>query len=661
MGNEVTTQATQAWKDREHAREYLSAVGLTKNLPLFVRFYNGDQWAAATDNNKNIPRLVTNIIKMICRNKKSAILSTPVKIVCKTDSDQGAEEFTRFLDYIQKELRQDDLDREGVGSGVKKGTAIFHYYWDAEARGKKGQYPGGVRCELIDPLNAYFSNPAERDEQKQKWIMFESREELSAVREKADSGVNKDDIVADEIDSKYATKEQQGTDMVTVLTKYFRKNGEVYCEKSTRTVVVNKAFPLTPAVDAAMDEIKRNYDETGDENRPEDVANTTLPDKEGQGKETVTPHTKAYLYPVVVLNYEPREGSIYGIGEIEGLIPNQKAINLMLSMAAYNIEMTAWGKYIVDPNALKGQRITNDPGQVLYDHSKTMQGIRKLEGQQIPVGAFNIVDTVTSLTRTVTGSSEVMTGETSGANMSGAAIAQLQSQALLPVEDLKQEFWNVKKKQGLVLTQFMKLSYTDAQYTYEEETKVIGEDGKPKVDQFGRPLMQTQRKSGVFNSAPYRDADIDIVVEATAGSKASVAGDIALLDVLLNAQAITPKDYVKAYPDNTVSNKHEILKMLEEKESSAMVQLQSQAQQLAQTVQEQAAQLQGQGKVIEEAQKLIKENQELNQALLDLYVSTEEKIKNANAQVEESNRKTAEATEDARYMVQDLARMSGLM
>lgn len=245
--------------------------------------------------------------------------------------------------------------------------------------------------------------------------------------------------------------------------------------------------------------------------------------------------------------------------------------------------------------------------------------------------------------------------------MSGAAIAQLQSQALLPVEDLKQEFWNVKKKQGLVLTQFMKLSYTDAQYTYEEETKVIGEDGKPKVDQFGRPLMQTQRKSGVFNSAPYRDADIDIVVEATAGSKASVAGDIALLDVLLNAQAITPKDYVKAYPDNTVSNKHEILKMLEEKESSAMVQLQSQAQQLAQTVQEQAAQLQGQGKVIEEAQKLIKENQELNQALLDLYVSTEEKIKNANAQVEESNRKTAEATEDARYMVQDLARMSGLM
>ena len=120
MGNEQVTSAL--WKDRENARQYLSAVGLTNNLPLFVRFYEGDQWPRATQATLNMPRITENIIKMICRNKKSAILSTPVRIVYKGENDKSAEKFTRFSDYIQKEIGQDDIDKRGVGCGVKKGT-----------------------------------------------------------------------------------------------------------------------------------------------------------------------------------------------------------------------------------------------------------------------------------------------------------------------------------------------------------------------------------------------------------------------------------------------------------------------------------------------------------------------------------------------------------
>lgn len=54
---------------------------------------------------------------------------------------------------------------------------------------------------------------------------------------------------------------------------------------------------------------------------------------------------------------------------MEGIIPNQKIINLMSSMHALAAQNTAWGKYIVSEGALRGQVITNIPGQVLIDYS----------------------------------------------------------------------------------------------------------------------------------------------------------------------------------------------------------------------------------------------------------------------------------------------------
>lgn len=651
MGEEqVTEKVTALWSDRENARQYLSAVGMTTNLPLFVRFYDGDQWPKTTDNTKNMPRLTTNIIKMICRNKKSAILSSPIRIVYKSENDQDAEEFTRFSDYICKEIEQDELDKRGIGGGVKKGTYIFHYYWDAEARGRSGELPGGLRCELIDPLNAYFANPTQPDEQKQKWIMFESREEVSAVRAKADKGVNKEEITEDEQDTPYASKEQEGTPMCTVLTRYFRKDGEVYCEKATKSVVFNKAFPITPDKKKAQAEIKKNY---------EDPANTSLPDKDAENR-TIKDTTRAYLYPVVVGNYEPRENSIYGLGEVEGLINNQKAINLIQSMIAYNIEQTAWGKYVVDPKALRNQRINNDPGQVLMDWSGSGNGIRRMEGQQIPSGAFGVINTVTDLTRTVTGSSEVMTGEAAGANMSGAAIAQLQSQALLPTEELKESFKNMKRRQGKVLAQFYRLYYTQKTYTYEEEADEIDEAGNKKQDAFGNPVKKTVRRSAKFDSAKYRGKDMDVVVEATSGAKSSVQGDIAALDVALNSGGISLKTYFELYPDSALSNKSEIVRKLGEQEANALTNMQNQLQEAQGVAQQYAEIVRQQNDTIDKVDGLINENKKLKEMLVQLRDEATAKINYANAQIEQGNRDLMEVTEDATVMAQEIANMTGI-
>ncbi|MEG2451040.1 MAG: hypothetical protein RSB09_04825, partial [Clostridia bacterium] len=427
---------TTLWNDYQKGLSYQASSGLSKNLPTFVNFFEGKQWAAPTKNTKNLPRPVVNIIKMICRNKKSAILAAPVKIIYKAEDEMAdVEKFNNFATYIQKEIGQEALDKEAIDDGVKKGSYFYHYYWDSEAKGKDGIKEGGLRCEIIDPLNIFFSNPTESDEQKQKWILIASREDIESVRVKCDKGIDKETIVADEPDNKYGTIEQEGNKLCTVLTRYFRKDGEVYCEKATRSVIVNRPFPLAPDLAAAGQDL-------GFE---EDAPNNSLPDNHEEAP--LNSVAKAYLYPIVVGNYERREKSIYGLGEVEGIIPNQKSINFNLAMALLNAQEIAWGKYVVLPNALKGQVINNEPGQVLTDYSNTGNGIRKMTEQAMQSTPLTLVDTLTQLTRVVCGASEVMTGEALGANMSGAAIAQLQSQAQQPIEELKDAFWLTKEKQ----------------------------------------------------------------------------------------------------------------------------------------------------------------------------------------------------------------------
>ena len=203
-------------------------------------------------------------------------------------------------------------------AGLKKGTYVFHYYWDKNARGMRGVVQGGMRVENIDVLNFFVANPNETDEQKQKWLLIASREEVEAVKTSADKDVDKDLIKSDTSESKYQETEQEGTDYVTVLTRYFRVDGEVHWEKGTKSVMLTKATPLTPDLKGAAHEIKKALGE--------DPAIDALPDSPEEEIQN-TQVNKFELYPVVVGQWEQRDKSIYGIGEVEGLIDNQDSIN----------------------------------------------------------------------------------------------------------------------------------------------------------------------------------------------------------------------------------------------------------------------------------------------------------------------------------------------
>ena len=651
---------TLLWRDYQRGLDYQHASGLYKKLPEYVRFYEGNQWPAPTENTKNLPRPVVNMVKMICRNKISAILSARVRLVyAATRREVDMEAFNRFSDYIVKEIGQEALDKQAVHDGIVKGTYVYHYYWDAEARGRTGVELGGLRCEVIDPLSIFFANPREPDEQKQKWIMIAMREDVESVRAKADKDADLDAIMPDEAtdENHYDLAEQEGDDLCTVLIRYFRRDGEVYCEKATKSAIVNKAFPITPDVEGAMRDIERQTASAGERTVEDagpykenaegmDAPNGASPDDASGEAVTLRPKgTKAHLYPIVVGSYEKREGSIFGLGEVEGMIPNQKAINFNLAMLLLNAQQMAWGKYIVHKDALQDQVITNEPGQTIIDYTGSGQGIKKLVESGASQQPFQLIDTIMQLTRSVTGSTEVMTGEMLGANMSGAAIAQLQSQAQQPIEELRDSFWLVKKKQGKVLAQFFKLFYRDAEYSYEEETAPVEATMPGAMPQ---QVAGPQIMHATFTGTDYDGVEFDVTCEAMSGTKFSTAGDINVLDVLFAKGAISLPTYIKAYPDDALSNKSRLLELIEAEKADRELQLQQQLQEAQRQLAQSAQLLEQQKATVDNAVATIQENNRLKAMLSNLFAEANAKMNAANKQIEVGNAKIAEVEDDAK-------------
>lgn len=653
---------TALWDLYKRGIAYQSSMGLRTLLPRCVKFYEGDQWPTATADTANMPRPVVNIVKRTCRSKKASILATPVRLVYKAETAQDQtliERFNDFADYIQKEYGQRKLDRRAMKDAVVEGTYIFHYYWDAEATGLDGVIRGGVRCDILNALDVIFADPTQIDEQKQEWILIVSRENVRKLREGVKNKQQRDQIVPDERDENpYNVKEQDEDGLCTVLTRYFRRDGEVYCERATKAVIIAEPFPIAPRVEEIKREITGKLHEEeateGLDGAQVDAPNNNLSDDTTELDGMKHDTRRAPLYPIVVGQYEPRKNCIYGQGEAEALLPNQRALNNNLAMMLYNTQQVAWNRMLVIKGALGDQEITNEPGEVLIDYSGTGNGIRNMPPAQMSTMPLTLTQNLMELTRDASGVTEVMTGETISGSMSGAAIAQLQGQAMVPIEDLRQAFWEVKERQGMVLAQFFKLFYHGAPYVREVKTE--NDEAQYVLDH--------------FNGEDYRDIKFDVIVETVGGSRFTNAGDITALDSLYAKGEITAAEYIEAYPDDALSNKQTILEILQKRDNT-----QAQLQQMTAQIEQLQGQLQQTLTYVAENQKamdgvdsVLRENKTLKEMLAALYGESAEKINAANVAIEASNRQIIqdkaqidELQTDAGTMAMEIARARGII
>lgn len=557
--NDKTTKtredrAAETWEQYEQGKRFQASIALDATIRENIDFYEGRQWGRkVTDRTKMLPRPVTNFVRMIVNNKMSAMNNKPCRITYEADSQENDSiEFTQFSDYQFKEMGAESVYREAIYNGAIKGTYLFHVYWDAQAKGKKGKVTGALRMESLDPRNVIFCDPSQKDEQKQKYIIISTREEVEAIRSTLPKDIDKKLIVADDEDVKKSNNktEQDGTEMCTVLVKYFKIDGEVYCEKSVRGTVIRDAFPLRPEYEKVHEQIF---------GKKVDEANGDTPDNTSDTEEE--PLFSAYtptMYPLAVGQYIPREDCIYGISEVEGLIPNQRCFNFSQALQLLQAQNESWSKWIVKPNALGNQKITNEPGQIIVDNSTAGDGIKRVAGGAFNSAVFTLTDNLLSYTRTVVGATEVMNGESISANMSGAAIAQLQSQAQLPNEENRKAFWRVLEKVGRIAEQFYRMYYYD-----DTEYKVR------KSDESGAMTME----NAVFSAKKYNNTEFTVVAKVTSGTTSSPAGDITVIDQLKAEGLITTRQWLEAYPEDALSDKNHLLELIKQAEYAENMQL----------------------------------------------------------------------------------------
>ena len=238
-----------------------------------------------------------------------------------------------------------------------------------------------------------------------------------------------------------------------------------------------------------------------------------------------------------------------------------------------------------------------------------------------------------------------MSGELPKAGMSGAAIAQLQATAQTPIEELRDSFWLVKKKQGLVLAQFFKhFYYFDKAFTYNELNK---ESGK------------REDKDEVFNSKNFEGVNFSVTVEATQGTRSSTVSDIAMLNDLLGKGAIDIKAYIEMYPESAIGNKSEIMRIVEAREQSEINALKEQVAQYASQLEQSVKVIERQKKIVDNIVPTIQENNRLKAGFAALQKEYTNKINLQNHQISGLNKAYRKAEQDAGDFSEEILKRQG--
>lgn len=533
---------TKTWDQYQNGLSWMRGMKFTTDFPKFVRFKEGDQWAAPTERTKNMPRPVFNIVDMFVRTKRAAVLNQPITInyspaeisaddITRELCAQGASDLTDYCKQLWKRSRQDNINGEIVDDAATLGTGIYHCWYDLTVTGGlDSAWRGEIRGECIDPLCLFVANPQLKDIQRQEWIIISQRVRVEDAKRLAEKyGVKQTDmqlIQSDSPEQSYDAerKELQDEDKLTLLIKYHRNDeGGVVMTRCTESVTICEDVPLTP--EGATSQITR--------------------------------------YPVAIFNWYLRKKSMYGIGEVQTMIPAQKAVNFLKAMELLSVEQNAWPKLLVKPNALMRQAITNVPGEIITDYTPNGQGIAYLNPPPMSGAASALAESIMSLMRTTSGVNEATTGESMGASMAASAIIALRAQAKTPIEEIQKRFWLFVEDIGAIWQQFIKTYYT-------EERALSADKG-----------TGTEPERRVFLGSAYSGMDFEMTIDVGASSEYGEVLSQTTLDKMLDRGDITIDQYVEMAPRNVVPFKEQF-KQFRQQSGQAAQALMMQAQMMAQ-------------------------------------------------------------------------------
>ncbi len=530
----------QIFSQYQKARLYKSSIGdkgLYEQTKINERFFAGDQWYGAKCGNER-PLVRHNLIKRIGDYKMSVLVSSEAqvvysaegipntvkvgkkiaelkgrmahgeKVVADTAEDEIALVISALNDYQRvtaERLKFSEVCSKALKNAYISGTGVVYTYWDSDVQtglyadaGRNTAIKGDIACEVLDIENVYFADPKTDDIQRQPYIIIASCYGLDEVRRMA-LKYGSDRLNFDNIRPDNASLD---SDKVTVLTKLFKEWNEDGTEYKIYAKMVTDSAVIRDKWDIGV-----------------------------------------RMYPLAKFSWENRKNSIYGDSEITYLIPNQIAVNRMITSGVWSAMSTGMPTLVVNGDVIDGE-ITNDPGQIIKVYGSAEDTEHALHYVTPPdySGNFSsVIEPLIENTLSQSGANSAALGDVDPQNTS--AILTLRNAAMLPLKLLQNRYY----------------------FFLEEISRIWAEFW---ITQYGKRRLKIQDENGVwymeFDGDKYKDIILSSKVDVTAADTFDADISIKVLDNLLSRGAITVSQYLKRLPRGIIPEAEELIRAVKE-------------------------------------------------------------------------------------------------
>ena len=393
---------SKAWLQYEAGKDYKRRIGLYHTVRQNERFYRGDQWHMVESG--NLPRPVFNVVKRVVDYLVCSVVPGRVEISYSdentpfltedTDSKRTCALLTDNARYRWERSKMDSaLYRVALDAAIS-GDGVLYSYWKNDAKGD-GNYVGDIQTDVIDNVNVFVADVNKNDIQSQDYIILCGRASVTSLRREArGNGISEKEIakiVADKIEEldragDYSLAELDGDEeeKATYLIKFWREDGKVCFEKSTRNCVINRV------------------------------------------------KTPCTLYPIAYFNWQNTKNCFHGTSVVSGMVANQKYINRAYAMVMKHMGDTAFSKVIYDKSKIP--EWSNEVGEAIaaigtanVSDAVSVLGVGKLQDDYL-----DFLKTVIASTKEMNGATETALGNVTPQNTS--AILAIQAASQIPLK-----------------------------------------------------------------------------------------------------------------------------------------------------------------------------------------------------------------------------------